>query len=94
MAETLGIPTVPVLFRGRMASFDEVEKWMSTRLHSDSSRAGSAHPEGYVLRVAEGFENRDFERRIAKFVREDHIQTDETWRRTWKAAKLGKNTRE
>jgi len=90
MAEVVGVPTAPLLFRGRVASLEEVERWMSSRLHSESSRAGGAHPEGYVLRVAREFQGQEFERCVAKFVRAGHIQTDETWRRTWKAAKLGK----
>lgn len=49
---------------------------------------GSCHPEGFVIRTAEGFSQDAFDRHVAKYVREGHVQTDETWRRTWKQAKL------
>lgn len=35
--------------------------------------------EGYVVRVAEGFEYAAFQQHIAKWVRKDHVQTDEHW---------------
>lgn len=45
IAELTGIPTVPVLHRGRMSSLEEIEPWMASRLSGSSSRVGSAHPE-------------------------------------------------
>jgi len=53
--------------------------------------AGSCHPEGYVVRTIDGFSSQEFPRHVAKYVRAGHVQTDETWRRTWKAAKLFKS---
>ncbi|MGE3799937.1 MAG: RNA ligase family protein [Candidatus Kapaibacterium sp.] len=37
------------------------------------------HMEGYVVRNAESFAYGDFIRNIAKWVRKDHVQTDEHW---------------
>lgn len=53
-----------------------------------SRAAGSCHPEGFVIRAAKGFPLDEFDRHVAKYVREGHVQTDESWRRTWKQAKL------
>jgi hypothetical protein len=35
--------------------------------------------EGYVVRLAEGFMYSDFRRYVAKYVRPNHVQTDEHW---------------
>jgi hypothetical protein len=35
--------------------------------------------EGYVVRMAESFDILDFQYSVAKYVREDHVQTDEHW---------------
>lgn len=35
--------------------------------------------EGYVVRLASGFHMKDFHKNVAKFVRKDHVQTDEHW---------------
>ena len=49
---------------------------------------GSCSAEGVVVRTVCGFKYDEFERRVAKYVRENHVQTDTTWKRTWKQAKL------
>lgn len=36
--------------------------------------------EGYVCRVADSFEYDDFNKKVAKFVREGHVQTTEHWK--------------
>lgn len=36
-----------------------------------------ATQEGYVIRTEDGFHYDDFERHVAKYVREDHVQTDD-----------------
>lgn len=71
IAEMLGLPTVPVLWRGQ---WDEsaIQSLEYSPTHSDVS-------EGYVVRNAAAFSFTDFEDNVAKFVRENHIQTDEHW---------------
>ena len=39
------------------------------------SRNGSVHPEGFVVRVTRGYEDREFDRVMAKYVRKGHLQT-------------------
>ena len=49
---------------------------------------GSCHPEGFVIRTMSGFTYDSLESHTAKYVRAGHVQTEESWRRTWKQAKL------
>lgn len=64
----LGIPGPRVLWRG---VFDERAL---RRLRLDTTRQ-----EGYVVRTTAGFERADFGRRVAKWVRGGHVQTDTHW---------------
>ena len=73
-ADLLGLTTVPVLARGqwdenRVRMFDDVPE----------SRFGRQR-EGYVVRRADSFHYRSFRRSVAKFVRKDHVQTDDHWK--------------
>ena len=52
--------------------------------------SGSCSAEGVVIRTVRGFPFDQFERHVAKYVRENHIQTDTTWKRIWKQATLVK----
>lgn len=36
--------------------------------------------EGVVVRLADGFSDEDFSRSVAKWVRADHVQTDDHWK--------------
>ncbi|GAA3374346.1 hypothetical protein GCM10020367_37890 [Streptomyces sannanensis] len=64
----LGIPVPPVLWRG---VFDE----RALRV----LKLDPARQEGYVVRTAEGFRREEFGRRVAKWVRPGHVQTDTHW---------------
>lgn len=44
-------------------------------------------------RRREAYAGADFDRNIAKFVRRGHIQTDDSWLRTWKKAVLHAHTK-
>lgn len=44
--------------------------------------------EGLVVRVKREFNNNEFENCILKWVRKDHVQTDEHWTKHWRQAKL------
>lgn len=64
----LGIPAPAVLWRGQ---FDER---VLRGLKLDPARQ-----EGYVVRTVEGFSREEFGRRLAKWVRPHHVQTDTHW---------------
>jgi hypothetical protein len=66
----LGLQTVPVIYRGK---YDE--SFIKTIHKSrDENRF-----EGYVVRVSRSFELSEFPTCIAKYVRKNHVQTDELW---------------
>jgi hypothetical protein len=71
-AERLGLVTVPVLYRG---IWDEVA---AKACYTKQSNCGGEQ-EGYVVRLASSFAYGDFKRSVAKFVRKNHVQTDEHW---------------
>lgn len=70
----LGITPVPVIFSGLYDSglTDKLFKLWTEECFSDNQ-------EGYVIRVSDAFPYADFSKKVAKFVRKDHIQTDEHW---------------
>ncbi len=71
-AQRLGLVTVPVLYRGIWD--EDAAKACYTR-QSDCG----GEQEGYVVRLASVFAYDDFKRSVAKFVRKNHVQTDEHW---------------
>ncbi|MGW1881177.1 RNA ligase family protein [Streptomyces sp. NPDC001970] len=64
----LGVPVPAVLWRG---VFDE----KALR----GIKPETARQEGYVVRTADGFPADEFARRVAKWVRPGHVQTDTHW---------------
>ena len=73
-AQLLGLATVPVLYRG---TWDEGAVRMLDGV--GKSQLGGDR-EGYVVRLAGGFHYRAFRRSVAKYVRKDHVQTDDHWK--------------
>lgn len=71
-----GVPLAPVVYRG---TYDEKK---IRALYPAPSRFGSEGSEGYVIRIVEGFAMDEFENSVAKFVRKDHVETDEHWMHT------------
>jgi len=71
-AQLLQIPTAPVLYEGL---FDE-EKIRSL---STKRSVFGGEQEGYVVRLADSFHYDEFKTSVAKFVRKNHIQTDQHW---------------
>ena len=70
-ASLLDLATVPVLYRG---PWDEglVRGLYRPTLDGDPC-------EGYVVRTSEGFPYGEFKRRVGKYVRAHHVQTDQHW---------------
>lgn len=65
----LGLDSVPVLYDGIWERFDR-----------NYSKETSDEIEGYVVRVAGTFDYREFHSKVAKYVRENHVQTSTHWR--------------
>jgi RNA ligase-like protein len=74
LADRLKIPTVPVLYRGRWDEDDVKACWTGV------SRFGGEQ-EGYVVRYADAFGVHLFSKAVMKYVRANHVQTDEHWLR-------------
>lgn len=70
MFELLGIVPVPVKWRG---VFDEKV------IHQLVRELNTEQEEGLVMRLAGRFRFEDFAMSLAKWVRKDHVQTDEHW---------------
>ena len=76
-AADLGLPTVPLIFRGSVSSEEELRS-LTERLARQPSAFGGQR-EGVVVRRAGQFHDSDFPRSLGKWVRKDHVQTDEHW---------------
>ena len=68
--DLMGLKTVQVFYRGKYSKV-LIDKIFETYAH--------AH-EGYVVRLRNSFEFKDFSTSIAKYVRANHVQTDEHWK--------------
>lgn len=67
-----GFVTVPVIYEGLWTA--DMQSFLSAVF-----KPYERHHEGYVIRTTDGFELGDFQSNVAKFVRSDHVQTDEHW---------------
>lgn len=73
IAEKLKLYTVPVLYRG-MYDEDVIKALYDENKYNNV--------EGYVVRLASSFKMEDFKTSVAKFVRNNHVQTSGHWLRT------------
>ena len=78
----------PILYMGKGLSMSDVKKLMDINAELESGLATATKPEGFVIRLIDSFQCKDFVNCVAKYVRKNHVQTDETWKRTWRKAKL------
>ena len=85
-ADSLEMATVPVLFEGRFGSLGEMQAFMEAEQAKPSALGGER--EGLVLRMAGAFPAADFPLNVCKSVRQDHVQSDEHWRRNWKPCRI------
>jgi hypothetical protein len=84
-ANLLELPTVPVAARG---FFDKksIETFILKGVKAESAFGGEC--EGFVVRTANGFDDTDFKHCVLKYVRKNHVKTDEHWTKNWKRATL------
>jgi hypothetical protein len=90
LAALLQLSTVPVALRTNEEGLAEtdMQQFMKHQAKQASLVSGRCLPEGFVVRLACSFADASFDTSIAKYVRSNHVQTDETWRRTWKKATI------
>lgn len=82
----LDIPHVPVLFKGIVNDKTELETMIDEFMKNGSQLGGDI--EGVVVRTQDGFDDDEFSKKVQKFVRKNHVQTDEHWTKNWKNAKI------
>lgn len=75
MKTGFNIPTVPDLWQGTVKSVEDLEA-ITTQFATQKSVYGPDR-EGIVVRTAQGFAS--FDRSVAKWVRKDHVTSDEHW---------------
>lgn len=85
----LDLPTVPVLFKGTVNSYKELKELIEDLVYKPSSLGGIR--EGVVARVQREFTDDEFETCVFKWVRKDHVTTDEHWTKHWSWTKIGNN---
>lgn len=78
----------PILYMGKGLLINDVKTLMDTNAELKSGLANNTKPEGFVIRVIDSFQSEDFGNCVAKYVRKHHVQTNKTWKKTWKKAKL------
>ena len=84
-AQVLELALVPVIARGY---FDEKKLKMEIGQQQRNGSQLGGTSEGVVCRTAAAFSNDDFPNSVLKYVRKNHVQTDEHWTRNWKKATL------
>lgn len=72
LASMLGLPTAPVLYRG-------TDFHAACSAWRDSGRTEHTS-EGFVVRLASGFNRSEFALSMAKWVRKNHVRTTADWR--------------
>jgi len=90
LAEILEIPTVPVLYKGIVQSEEQVREIIEHLMQYPSTYGKTK--EGVVMRIAYSFKLDDFPHYVCKYVRANHVQTDEHWTKNWQKATLITNT--
>lgn len=84
-AELLELATVPVLEIGNFEAV-QVKQLITDRMPKGSVFGGEC--EGFVFRNYEEFLVDDFKNNVLKYVRSNHVKTNEHWTRNWQKAKL------
>lgn len=82
----LDIPTVPVLFKGKVDTIKQLETLTKEFVSGKSKLGGDI--EGIVVRSSNMFFDYEFKDNVQKWVRKNHVQTDQHWTKNWKNAKI------
>jgi hypothetical protein len=77
-AEEIEVPTVPVLFKGKVSSEKELKELTESFMIQPSLCGGIR--EGVVARIQKPFEDYRFSKCVMKCVRANHVQTSEHWK--------------
>ena len=86
VSEIIKIPTVPELWRGIIESEEQL-KYLVNKFVNQPSVYGDTR-EGVVIRNSNEFPIDEFSKNVCKWVRPNHVQTDEHWTKNRKKAIL------
>lgn len=70
VCKEFGLPHVPVIYQGKYD--EEILRNLPNTPEMDGH-------EGYVVRTYQSFKFEDFNKNVAKYVRKNHVQTDQHW---------------
>jgi len=87
-AEILDVPHVPELERCVLREEGEVKEIIDELMEHTSYYACRSGREGVVMRITDSFPIMEFPHCVCKYVRANHVQTDEHWTKNWKKAQL------
>lgn len=79
--ELFDIPVVQPLFRGIFDSVEAITKWFEEEISKPSAFGDTR--EGFVMSVDTRFAADQFSLNVCKYVRKNHVQTDEHWTKNW-----------
>ena len=85
--EQLHVPTVPFIHRGVFKTRTALDNFLKEYLQREKSALGG-ELEGLVIRHASSFLAHEFDTHVCKYVRPNHVQTDEHWKRHWRPCQL------
>ena len=86
-AEMIGVKHVPELLRTKITSPEHIKDIINELMKSRSTY-NTTRMEGIVMRLVNEFPINEFPHSVCKWVRPNHVQTDEHWTRNWKKAEL------
>lgn len=75
--EPIGILSPPVVWRGTFVTRASLQRAVLNTATLQSTFGGVR--EGVVVRTTAGFHDSEFDQRLAKWVRANHVQTDDHW---------------
>ncbi len=90
-ADILELPTVPILERGK---FSDIKSKVEENVIKPSTLGGvdtstqREEMEGVVVRATNAFDQSESHLNLLKWVRKNHVKTDEFWAKNWKAHKI------
>jgi hypothetical protein len=85
-AKIINVPHVPELWRGIVCDETSFKKLIDHYATAPSIYGDTR--EGVVVRITNSFKIEDFSKYVCKWVRPNHVQTDEHWTKIWKKAEL------
>ena len=86
LANYFEVPHVPELWKGMIYKEEDLTNLVK-KFVSIPSIYGDQR-EGVVVRITDSFPIEDFSKYVCKWVRPNHVQTDEHWTKNWKKAEL------